>query len=526
MNDPIAISERYKTAYGAYDRARRQSYSPYDEGLFSRFTQGPPTPSILGEVARGALTALAARRLGDARLAYEEDERRRQREEAMADWQTQREALQRDRLGVLGLEHGLKFAETAADPTKFAMTPAQRGNVDTVTGLMTTNPEFQRATDADPSFPTRAVRSVVSPNPELGLPGLQPRTDKSDRYLYRAKDGYRYGLFDPSGTLLADLGAAPPKDVGGGVSSSPVMYQTPQGGYRWGLVDDAGNLVRDLRAATEKELGDQHDPLAPQKLINDVVSGYFGKTTIDVATGNRVTEIPAEARKAALGVASRAKVLLDAGKVSSATEAALTALDEFEQQGLVPVGPTDRRFPLNSVYGLTPPQFANLRTVGGLFETNPEFQRAARTDPTFPSRATQSIMSPPVDGAMLAPDNQWYVRDPSRPGKYLHVGDDSRQPSPGSGPPPPVSSRAPTPEPGSGHGDREVVGYPRADKGLFFERDRFADPLVFARPIGGSDLWEYEVNGRVYRLRNGGQPMRRSLLTGERGKQPFVPVSP
>jgi hypothetical protein len=38
-----------------------------------------------------------------------------------------------------------------------------------------------------------------------------------------------------------------------------------------------------------------------------------------------------------------------------------------------------------------------------------------------PGKQGSASEAPPVDGARKAPDGNWYLADPKRPGKYLQV---------------------------------------------------------------------------------------------------------
>lgn len=358
--DPVALRDAYIQAY----RMRQPTpaaptFNPMDAALFGQFSQGPPTTSPIGEIARGLLAAYVGRRMGRDQLAYDDEERQKRRDEEFADWDRQRAALQRDRLSLFGLESGMKFGETVADPTKFHLTPAMRGNLDVIGRELATNPEYRRATESDPSFPLRALRSVASTNEGLGLTGATP---------YR--DPIKFGKGDTAYDLNSGQWITPP---GGAVVTdlitTPTMYQTEGGEYRFGFFSERGQLVKDLRAATakeiwfEKELGDGGVDLQIQKELSDLVDGRIGVWTQDPNDPLKtIRAVPPELQDLKLYLTGRATNILNENAGMPAAIAAKIAYDEAEVSGLIPkiqeAPPPDTRGWLDRLMGAEAPTAA------------------------------------------------------------------------------------------------------------------------------------------------------------------------
>jgi hypothetical protein len=63
-----------------------------------------------------------------------------------------------------------------------------------------------------------------------------------------------------------------------------------------------------------------------------------------------------------------------------------------------------------------------LGTAEIIFRSQEALQKQpAPTTPTSPAETPAPHTTPPVEGARKAPDGNWYVPDPNRPGKYLQV---------------------------------------------------------------------------------------------------------
>lgn len=481
--DPLTIRDQFVRAYRAMNRAQPAynppAYNPMDETLFSQFsTQSHPTASVPLEIIRGILSAYVGRKIGQSKLDYAEAERQRLRDEAQADFDRRRRAEFQDRAGLAGIEHGMKVAEDLRDPTKFVQpTAGQVANMETVSRLFGTNPEFQRAASADPSFPARAIRSTMAANPELGLFGAVP-------FQKPIEVNKNSVIWDPmKGQWITPPCSGPTIDykdrtrhLADGKEQFEVSYD---GGKSWKAVGEPAPRWQQRSDADTPGAGID---LSTQKEINDLVTQFLTVTTPEYGTGSLIKEVPAELRATGLAVAARATGLLDRGEAMTVPEAVAVAIDDFKKANLIPMGPTDRPFPEEVVFPKPGPS-AGTGTTGSVSSTGVQLTKPAGTGTRAP--AVTAPLAPP----------------PAAPGSFF---------------------RPARPDLGIGHGGQPIVGSPKADKGRFFQdANPLADPLVQGRQIG-PDLWEYTVSGRTYQIQGtGGTPMRRSTLTGE----PYTPAA-
>lgn len=477
-NDPLAIRDQYIRAYRRM--ADRSGYNPMAEQVYGQLTTGNrPTASPVLEIVRGILSTYVGQQLGQRKMDYAEAERQRMRDEALADEQRRRAANFEDRAGLFGIEHGMKVADALRDPSKYVQpTAAQAGNLDTIAGLIASNPEFQRAAKADPTFPTRAIRSVAAPNAELGLLGMTP-------YQKPIEVNKNSSIFNPmTGTWTAPPGGGASLDykdrtrhLANGKEQFEVSYD---GGKTWKAVGEPAP-----RWQSRSDTDGAGSDLATQKEITDMVSEFLTTITPDYGTGSLVKEVPAELRATGLAVAARATLLLDSGEALTVPEAVAVAIDDFKTAKLLPAGPTDRPFPEDVVFPKRGP--ASGPGTKAISSTGVPFTQPAGTGA---AAAPSGPVAPPAAG----------------PGSLL---------SPAR------------PAVGAGHGDTKIQGSVATPKSqrFFDDINPLANPLIVPTR-SGPNLWDYVVDGKTFRMSGtDGAPIRRSDLTGER-QVPAAHVSP
>ena len=476
-------------------RDRQGQYNPITEEVFNRLMVPPPTTSPLLAVTQGLLSGYLANKLGESKMAYAEGTRQREKAEERQEYDRRRASEQKDRIGLMGTEHALKFSAGLRDPEKFQpMTPAQQGNVDTITSLLATNPEFQRATADDPSFGSSAIRSTVSPNPSLGILGLQPSGE--------------FGTFgkDSSGIFNKRTGgvATPPSatfDYKDRARNTPEGTQVQEysldGGKTWQPMGDAAPRWSPGEGGKSTPGGPIKTDL--QRFAYDAMGQYFERSVMD-QMGNTVKMIPPEMRDAHMKASGRLlQIIQDNPSIDVATAQSLV-LDEFRRQGYMPTDPTGRLIPM-SVLGLHDDPSGQMGPGrdgvswfappgGAPFSPAPQQPAVSPVAPQTPTSTPEQTQNPfermgGVLGSIM----------PSLPGIPTAPQDPHRPRLPSSG-----QSR------GGG-----LLGLS-------------ADPMI-APTLVGPGVWQYQVDGKTYNVRGEEPgPMRRSQLTGK--KQPSVSVMP
>lgn len=354
--DPVALRDAYIQAYRMRQPTQAApTFNPMDAALFGQFSQGQPTTSPIGEIARGILAAYVGRRMGRDQLAYDDAQRQREREEARQEWDRRQEATLKHELGLFGTKQAFERASQLNDPEKFLpMTPAMRGNVETVTGLFASNPEFMRAAKDDPTVPLKAVRSVTSPNPELGLFGAQPFY----KPVELSKDA---NLVHP---VTGELIASGPKGVEykerTQLTADGMEFKefSLDGGASWQQFGDVVPRWKDDAAGK----GGGVD-LQIQKELSDLVDGRIGVWTQDPNDSFKtIRAVPPELQDLKLYLTGRATNILNENPGMPAAIAVKIAYDEAEVSGIIPkiqeAPPPDTRGWLDRLTGAEAPTAA------------------------------------------------------------------------------------------------------------------------------------------------------------------------
>jgi hypothetical protein len=218
-------------------------------------------------------------------------------------------------------------------------------------------------------------------------------------------------------------------------------YEASAGGKGKPLVDDKGNLTAEANAKINTNMAGYHKTLVTQfvaanKDITDPKVQAQIKAMLDDEYKNEVqtmkgggdpsdaaaTGDPAPDPSQAPQAAADAEAASRSGWPSAdAVEgAAKTGLDAAEGAGSWAVDKVIKG--VQALPDVQLPNIPDMLGVGGNADASPAASAAPDAAASPSTGVAKSADTPPVPGAKKAPDGNWYVPDPKRPGKFLRVG--------------------------------------------------------------------------------------------------------
>lgn len=176
-------------------------YNPMLEAAYARAMGSPPTTSTIGEIAKGILRGYMGSKLGEARRGFEEYQRQRDYEDRLSflresqkiEDESARQRAEDEykrKVGLLGVNAGMEAAQNYLNPTKYALTPKQQGNIRSLSGALPEIESYREGVKTHPEIYTEAYQNVLK-DPETGLPDIRlaPKIQWVQGGLYDVNNG-------------------------------------------------------------------------------------------------------------------------------------------------------------------------------------------------------------------------------------------------------------------------------------------------------------------------------------------------